>query len=889
MPIIRRVSETDRARTKDGIIVPLNSPLSASITVPNSTATGTTEGFSVGFLERAQANKAKFVAEKPWMQFLDEYIPAVEQNPKKYLRQVARYFLDAVEYWDRVCGVEPDKKIKVMGKLVHPYAFVTKPWEPEGLLDKELVQDQLICLNDLIEQIKVMSRKKHPNKVIVVHGPNATGKSLIFDTIFGMLEAYSKTDEGALYTYEWVFGNMPGDSMGFHNSVKDFKKLDGKIAREDIENGFLAGKNASPIFLLSKSEREILLNKLKAEGKIPKGLNTDYVLSGDLNDASRITYEVLLNIYDGDEVKVLNHVHVVRWTYSAQGRRGLVLIPPNVTPNTRLVEVMPGGNLEGLPRPLAIAFRNSGIHLIEGDEAKANHGLIVYDDFLKDTVQGTHIGSMDDFLHLLRFAEKGKTTISTTTTKGRGAHAVDESFDVLIFSTTNDDTLMKLEEGYHEWPSLNARFLKIAMWMSRKYRPVTEIFRPQLLQLVSPESTRHISPNALEAFGLWVTMTYLFPAQNTNYYNSLPNTDEKIKPRLAALLKNKLTILDKALLYQNENINSYRLSTDQRGYSQEEQQILESHIDAIANEYNLGVGRHKFFFYEGSVGFDVRQAEPILQRAIMAKPDECFSIIEIFDILGDEIKHGFEFEKKRDAIIKNVGEKLDKIRKENAKSGGTTAGLDLTVLPEKIPSTRELLDQVKEHEKRRIKFDVYQALSCIKSREEQILDLKKYVEHIMASIGKRQLRPQWRGAEGSTQPDETFMQKMEKILSPSNELSDSDKRTEFRRNIAGSIGTWAIDNTDKDAIEHLDKIDVMKDFIHRMINYDITKSEEKIKFFLQDLRTYYERGKDMKTHSLAKIEPERVSDLHSALNNLKQKGYCDKCITKHIFFAFPDS
>lgn len=889
MPIIRRVSEVDGARTKDGSIVPLNSPLSASITVQNSTATGATEGFSAGFLARVEANKAKFMAEKPWMQFLDEYIPAVEQNPKKYLRQVARYFLDAVEYWDRVGGVEPDKKIKVMGKLVHPYAFVTKPWEPEGLLDKELVQDQLICLNDLIEQIKVMSRKKHPNKVIVVHGPNATGKSLIFDTIFGMLEAYSKTDEGALYTYEWVFGNMPSGNMGFHNNIKELKQLGGKIAREDIESGFLAGKNASPIFLLSKSERGILLNKLKAEGKIPKGLNTDYVLSGDLNDASRITYEVLLNIYDGDEVKVLNHVHVVRWTYSAQGRRGLVLIPPNVTPNTRLVEVMPGGNLEGLPRSLAIAFRNSGIHLIEGDEAKANHGLIVYDDFLKDTVQGTHIGSMDDFLHLLRFAEKGKTTISTTTTKGRGAHAVDEGFDVLIFSTTNDDTLMKLEEGYHEWPSLNARFLKIAMWMSRKYRPVTEIFRPQLLQLVSPEGTRHVSPNALEAFGLWVTMTYLFPAQNINYYNSLPNTDEKIKPRLAALLKNKLTILDKALLYQNENINSYRLSTDQKGYSQEEQQILESHIDAIANEYNLGVGRHKFFFYEGSVGFDVRQAEPILQRAIMAKPDECFSIIEIFDILGDEIKHGFEFEKKRDAIIKNVGDKLDKIRKENAKSGGTTAGLDLTILPERIPSTQELLEQVKEHEKRRIKFDVYQALNCIKSKEEQVLDLKKYVEHIMASIGKRQLRSQWRGAEGSTQPDETFMQKMEKILSPLNGFSDSDKRTEFRRNVAGSIGTWAIDNTDKDAIEHLDKIDVMKDFIRRMIDYDITKSEEKVKFFLQDLRTYYERGKDMKTHSLAKIEPERVSTLHGALNNLKQKGYCDKCITKHIFFAFPDS
>ena len=197
--------------TNSRIIIPSNSletvpQASASITTKDSTTVpnSSIEGFSAGFLARAEANKAKFMAEKPWMQFLDEYIPAVEENPKKYLRQVARYFLDAVEYWDKVCGVDPNAKIKVMGRWIHPYAFATKPWEPKGLLDKELVQDQQIFWNDLIDQIKVMSRKKHPNKMIIVHGPNATGKSLAFDTLFGMLEAYSKTDEGALYTYEWV-------------------------------------------------------------------------------------------------------------------------------------------------------------------------------------------------------------------------------------------------------------------------------------------------------------------------------------------------------------------------------------------------------------------------------------------------------------------------------------------------------------------------------------------------------------------------------------------------------------------------------------------------------------------------------------------------------------
>ncbi len=884
MPPIQRTNEV---RTASGIILLPQTPSNVgttqtSISTTTADSKGSSSAFSASFLARAEANKAKFMAEKPWMQFLDEFIPAVEQNPKKYLRQVARYFLDAVEYWDKASGVEPDKKIKVMGRWVHPYAFVKKPWEPQELIDKELVQDQLIFWNDLIDKIKVISRKKHPNKLIVVHGPNATGKSLAFDTMFGMLEAYSKTDEGALYTYEWVFGNMPG-SMGFHSNIKDVKRGE-TIDRNDVVESIPAGKNANPIFLLDKSERVELLKKLQAEGKIPEDLNTDYLLSSELNDLSRRVYESLLNLYDGDIKSVLNHVHVTRWTYSAQGRKGLVLIPPNVTPNTRLVEITPEINWDELPRPIVNAFRNAGIHMIEGDEAEANHGVIVYDDFLKDAIQGEHVGSMDDFLHLLRFAEKGKTTISTTTTRGRGAHAVDESFDVLMFATTNDDTLMKLDESYAEWPSLNDRLLKESMWMARAYRPVTEIFRPQLLQLVPPKGQRHISPDALEAFGLWVTMTYLFPAQNQNYYNSLRHINDDIKPRLTGLLSSgKLSILDKALLYQHEDINSYRLSTDGKRYSQEDQQMLDSVVNDIANEYNLGVGRHKFFFYEGSVGFDVRQAEPILQRAIMARPNECFSIIEMFDVLEGEIKHGFEFEKKRDTVIKNVGKKLTELRKEYKDSSTANASLNLMVLPEKIPSTQNLLDQVKEYEQRKIKFDVYEALECMKSKGEQLKDLKKYVEHVIAYRARRPVRAQWRVGEHNTQPDEKFMSNMEKILAPG---LQSSSISDFRKKIGEGIGGWSIDNTDKDPLEYLEQIDATKDFIKKMIDHDITSNEQKINFFLQDLRTYYERGKDMKTHNLAKLEPERFQTLYKAIEKLKEKGYCDKCITKHVFFAF---
>ncbi|MBI3590055.1 MAG: hypothetical protein HY094_01595 [Candidatus Melainabacteria bacterium] len=250
----------------------------------------------------------------------------------------------------------------------------------------------------------------------------------------------------------------------------------------------------------------------------------------------------------------------------------------------------------------------------------------------------------------------------------------------------------------------------------------------------------------------------------------------------------------------------------------------------------------------------------------MAKPNECFSVIEMFDILSQEIKHGFEFEKKRDSVIKNIAGKIAELRKAHKDSSATTESLNLTVLPEKIPSTKDLLEQVKSHEKRRIKFDVHQALKCIKSKEEQLRDLKKYVEHIIAYIGKRAVRDQWRDGH-NTQSNEEFMKNMETILTPLSSGSDFD-RLAFRKKIALGVGDWSIDNRGKDSLDHLDEVDVMKDFIGRMIDHDIQSSEEKVKFFLQDLRTYYERGGDMKTHKLAEIEPERFKTL-DFFRNLK--------------------
>ncbi|GEM_PF-2523339 len=837
----------------------------------------------------AQQGKEKYLHSKQFLPYA-EFLNEVEGNPVKYFRPVARYILDAMDYWDKVHGIKPTDKIKVMGKEVHPFAFARKPWEPKELLDKECVEGQLIFWNDLYDKLQLIARKKHPNRVIIVHGPNATGKSRVFETLFQMLEEYSKTEEGALYTYEWVFGgNSAGGEMGFRISPK---KKCGQISRDEIDVSIPAGKNANPIFILPKQDRVELLNRLSAEGKIPPEFNKDYIISNGMNDLSRRVYEALWNYYEGDVESILNHVHVVRWTYSAQGRRGLVLIQPEVTPNTRLEPITPTVDWSALPRPIMNAFSTAGLHVMEGDEANANHGVIVFDDMFKDAAHGAQQhGSMDHFLYLLRFAEKARTTVSATTTKGRGAHAIDEQFDILLFGTTNDDTLMQLQENYSEWDSLNTRFEKSPLWFDRRYRDISELFKHQLRQLIPEGTRRHVSPHILNTFGLWLTMTYLFPSKNHNYYQSLDSIHKDVKPRLIPLLQH-MSMLEKALLYQGEDLNSFAIDSDSEKpkYVPEEKAMLERHVWEIANEYNLGVGKHKFFFYEGSTGLPTRVAETIFERAVNAKPNECFSVVDLFDTLEDEIRHGFEFEQRRDTFLKNTAQRISEIKKAG---GSASAALEhISVVPEP-PSTKALLDEVKAHEKRQIRFEVYQALGCMKSREEQLHSLKKYIEHVIAYIAKRPVKTGWEDPEHNPAANIEFMQRMEVIFEPLlKKFSNINTPTyeSFRLDITKKAGSWATnpDRKGMDLFENLEHKDLFPNLVEQMISYDIKANKEIVEHFLSDLRVYYERGKDIKSHNMAELEPERARLLEKGLKNLREKGYCDKCIPKILYFAFQE-
>ena len=831
---------------------------------------------SLALLEKvSKLEQERFVKSKQVLTF-HEYLEEVVNNPRKQLRLIPQYTVDCINYWNKIAGIDLDKKIKVLGHEVRPLAFVQKPWEPKELLDKSQVFGQELFFNELLNTLEVITRKKHPDRVIVVHGPNATGKSLAFETLFEALENYSKEDEGALYTYHWVFKDPSIDKapIGF----KPEASLNGEpIGVKDIGISIASDGNSHPVFLLNKEARVELLNELERLEKLPKDFNKDDIISGTMDSKSQKIYDALWKHYDGDVSKILNHVHVVRWTFSSQNRKGLVLIQPEDTPSAQLVPITPEIDWGKLPLRIKDAFSRGGLHQLEGEFIEANRGVIVYDDAFKD-------GKMADKLFLLRAAEKARTTISTGHYAQHGMKAVDELLSILIFAATNDETLNLIAREYQDWDSLKERFSFVPMGFERRYGSVAKIFEDKLTQMIPEASCRHISPHVLKTFGLWLTMTYLFPPSNMQYYESL-DINPEVRSRLKEAIK-KMEVLNKALLYQGEDINSHELDPRKQKFSPEEQEILSRHLDKITDEYNLGVGKHKFVFYEGSIGLSSRIAEKILERAIELKPSECFSVLEVFDTLEDWIKHGFEFEEKRARLVKLIREEVGRAR--NSSYEGRSNTLEIPEPPQ-FTKTIELLMQVKNHTKRKLRFEVQQALGFIKSKEEHLQTLKKYIEHASASCEKRQIKKEYRDPSHSDLPNERFMRHLEKILNPkdlSNPESDLN-RVQFREEIVQAMGRWAIKNEGKNPQGNIEKI--FPHYFDALISGDIQSNKERLLYFLSDLRVYLERGGDMKSHNISDLQPERMGLLKQGLEGLYKMGYCDKCIPKLIYFAFDEA
>lgn len=402
------------------------------------------------------------------------FLKQADQNPKKFLPQAAIYMVGGIEHFGLEMG-------HYLGKPVTKYKAFDVPWDSgNGGLVK--MPAALWGHHDLkaavVRQLKQFMVSTTPNRAIMLLGPNGSGKTQMAETLGEILEQYSNTPEGVMYTVQLGLPEKLDDT-----SPVDAKE-DGLIDQAKVKNPVISRFNVHPMFLLPKDDRAKLIHRWIDSGKLPKEGNYDYYLKGDLDDPLKGTFEALRRKFQGDYSRIWPFVEVIRWRISKTTAQGLATVP--ATPTTtvqqkRVAEVDAAHNV-------AEVVQATDMSVPSGPAVKANRGLLVYDDFGRDpeAAEGAY-GS-------LLYEDQGTVHLPNG---GR------QKTDHVTLLTANPGELAKVKDI----DALMRRVVVMGYPLLRTFRDEMNIYQPYYRQ--ATERGVKLTPNALEAFSLWVVMTRL--------------------------------------------------------------------------------------------------------------------------------------------------------------------------------------------------------------------------------------------------------------------------------------------------------------------------------------------------------------------------------------------
>ena len=205
-------------------------------------------------------------------------------------------------------------------------------------------------------------------RVLLLHGPVGSSKSTIARRLKRGLEEYSRTPEGALYTYKWV--DLPTGDDGIYTHKEDMCPM-----RED------------PLKLILPKDRQRLLdelNEINKDNTPEEKRNMIYTLrcEGELCPRCKKFMEELMVRNDGDwEAVVTKHIRVVRLVFSESDRVGIATFQPKDEKNQDATELTGDINFGKLPHygsdSDARAFN------FDGEFCIGNRGMVEFIEMLK--------------------------------------------------------------------------------------------------------------------------------------------------------------------------------------------------------------------------------------------------------------------------------------------------------------------------------------------------------------------------------------------------------------------------------------------------------------------------------------------------------------------------
>jgi serine protein kinase len=523
-----------------------------------------------------------------WEGSFEEYLQLVRKNPRVTRNAFQRAY-------DMILAHGQEEYIDNKKKLVR-----FKFFKDEAHDCQDAVYGLDVPLMRLMSVLKSAAQGYGTERrVILLHGPVGSAKSTIVRLLKKGLEEYSRTLDGALFTYYW---HLPADlaRLAGGNEV------------------FACPMHDEPLRLIPREWRGTVVNKL-ALGNDEFRVRTE----GDVNPACRWIFRELMAHYKGDFEKVIKHVRVKRLVLSEQDRVGIGTFQPKDEKNQDSTELTGDINYRKIAEfgsdsdPRAFNF--------DGEFNIANRGIIEFVEILKLDVAFLYdlLGATQE--HRIKPKKFAQTDI-----------------DELIIGHTNEAEYKKLLNNEF-MEALRDRTVKVDVpYITR----VSEEVKIYTKDYTSERVGKHVAPHTLYVAALWAVLTRL---------------EEPKKQNLTVLQKAKL--YDGKLLpgFTQDNIKELRKEAVREGLDGISPRYVQDKIsNALVSD--KGEGAINPFMVLNELESGLKHHSLISSEDQRQRYQDLLSVVkqEYEDIVKDEVRRAISADE--DAIAKLCANYIDNVK-----------------------------------------------------------------------------------------------------------------------------------------------------------------------------------------------------------------------------------
>jgi serine protein kinase len=400
-----------------------------------------------------------------WSGTFWEYLDLCAQNPS-ILRNAYQRLYDAVLS-------HGSEKYKVFKKEAIRYHFFSDPFDHGA----DAIFGLDFALMQLVDFFRSAAEGYGTDKrILLLHGPVGSSKSTIARLLKKGIEAYSRTPEGAVYSFSWLLDD--------NCEVSAMKGGTGKEAARTHE--FACPMHEDPLVLIPREAREDVLTKLNGAYRA-KNHSGRLRVNGDPDPFCRKIFEDLMTFYEGDWRKVMEHVKVRRIILSEKDRVGIGTFQPKDEKNQDSTELTGDINYRKIAQygsdsdPRAFNF--------DGELNIANRGICEFIEVLKLDVAFLYdlLGASQE--HTIKPKKFAQTYI-----------------DEVILGHTNEPEYKRLQSN-EMMEAFRDRTIKIDIPYNIRLTDEVRIYQKDFA--ADKIKSIHIAPHTLEVAAMWAVLTRL--------------------------------------------------------------------------------------------------------------------------------------------------------------------------------------------------------------------------------------------------------------------------------------------------------------------------------------------------------------------------------------------